>query len=730
MPSNKSLSRFALAAAASLAAAPALAGEVLSTQMSGVTVAALGAGQVVTPASRSCAAAGAAPLVRNLRLGDLDGDGKDDILITRTDGSTRASGRSAYYYPMNGTSRLASYASVALKTNLDWLVMGLGDFDGDGKTDVLTRNSVNGTWHVARMNGATVEATGSGEADLTTNLDWRLAAVADFDGDGKDEVLLRHSDTNRWYQYAMNGKSHVASKSGPVKDEALLGDGLPDDASWTVAGVGDLGGDGKADLLMRHATNRTWHYYPMNGRAVASGSGAVSLPSGAAWKLAGLADLDGDGKDGVLLRNTSGTWRWYQSPLVATPTHVATDLSTAIATWKLAGLGDLTGDGKDDVVLRDVSTVANNKGRWMVRAMNGASSIAAQSGIATGLTKVTAWDVAARDAPSPGSCAVWSCPAGTTTPGKPTISAMSTTSYSLVDVDQNVGGHGDSSAYEKIITRHDSASVPVAWTKSAGATGNKARYVVNDEVVLEAALTGSGTAAQNGSATLEIAGSGQYDLQVAVCNGTCCRKSDKKTITVIDTDGAHTTALTLTPRSGNTQYTNKTGKMVAAYYVEWSGYERDFDVNDIPAYNLTHILYGFVPICSATENDSLKQISGSHAALLRACAGRDDYKVAIHDPWAALGETTQRGYNWNTKYKGNFGQIMQLKQAIRTSPSCPRSAAGRSPTRSTRSAARPTARRSSTRWRSTSGPGSSSTASTSTGSTRAATARTGHSATS
>ena len=313
-------------------------------------------------------------------------------------------------------------------------------------------------------------------------------------------------------------------------------------------------------------------------------------------------------------------------------------------------------------MLRDVSTTAANTGRWMVRAMNGASSIAAQSGIATSLTKVTAWDVAARDAPSPGSCAVWSCPAGTTAPGKPTISSMSTTSYSLVDVHADVGGPGYL-AYETILTRRDSASVPVAWTKSAGAKGDKARYVVNGEVVLEAALTGTGTGAQNGSAAVQIARSGNYNLEVAVCKGTCCTKSDKKTVTVIDTDGAHTTALTLTPRSGNTQYTNKTGSMVAAYYVEWSGYERDFDVNDIPAWNLTHILYGFVPICSATENESLKQIQGSHAALLNACAGRDDYKVAIHDPWAALGETTQRGYNWSTKYKGNFGQIMQLKQA-------------------------------------------------------------------
>ena len=664
MPTNKTLSRFAIAAAASLAASSALADGGLPTSLSGVTVTDVSIGQIATASNQACAAAGAAPLARNLRLGDLNGDGKDDLLLTRTDGATRSSARTWQYYPMNGTSHLTGDgAATGLKLDLDWLVMGLGDFDGDGKTDVLTRDSVAGTWHVALMNGKTVTTTGTGNADLTTNLDWRLAAIADFDGDGKDDVLLRHSGTNRWYQYAMNGKSQVASKSGPVKDAAQRDDGLPDDASWAVAGVGDLGGDGKADLLMRHATNGTWRYYRMNGRTVASGSGsAVGLPSGSAWKLAGLADLDGDGKDGVLLRNTSGTWRWYQSPLVASPTHVATDLSTSATTWKLAGLGDLTGDGKDDVVLRDVSTTAANTGRWMVRAMNGASSIAAQSGIATSLTKVTAWDVAARDAPSPGSCAVWSCPAGTTAPGKPTISSMSTTSYSLVDVVADVGGPGYL-AYETILTRRDSASVPVAWTKSAGAKGDKARYVVNGEVVLETALTGTGTGAQNGSAAVQIARSGNYNLEVAVCKGTCCTKSDKKTVTVIDTDGAHTTALTLTPRSGNTQYTNKTGSMVAAYYVEWSGYERDFDVNDIPAWNLTHILYGFVPICSATENESLKQIQGSHAALLNACAGRDDYKVAIHDPWAALGETTQRGYNWSTKYKGNFGQIMQLKQA-------------------------------------------------------------------
>ena len=270
---KKTLSRFAIAAAASLAAAPAVAGEVLPTALSGVAVADVSLGQAETASSRACSAESAAPLVRDLRLGDLDGDGKDDLLLTRTDGSVRATGRTWHYYRMNGTSTISGSGTPSLKTDLDWLVMGLGDFDGDGKTDVLTRDSTGGTWHVARMNGNTVETTGTGSADLTSNLDWRVAGVGDFDGDGKDDVLLRHSGTHRWLQYKMNGRSHVLAGSGIVE-------GLPEDASWEVAGVADLGGDGKGDLVLRHATSGKWHYYPMNGSAVAAGSGPSTFPPG------------------------------------------------------------------------------------------------------------------------------------------------------------------------------------------------------------------------------------------------------------------------------------------------------------------------------------------------------------------------------------------------------------------------------------------------------------------
>ena len=669
MPTNKTSYRFAIAAAASLAASSAFAATPRPTALSGFELASLSSGQTATGSSIACAAAKALPLVRSLRLGDLGGDGKADLLLSRTDGATRSTGRTWQYYPMDGTSKLSGSGTPSLERDLDRLVMGLGDFDGDGKTDVLTRHVLDGTWHLALMDGLTVRATGSGSASLSANLDWRVAGIADFDGDGKDDVLLRHSETGRWLQYKMNGRSSVASGSGIFA-------GLPEDRLWEVVGVGDLNGDGKGDLLMRHSADRTWAWYPLDGLSVAVGSGEVNLTTSASWHLAGLADLDGDGKDDILLRNTQGVWHWYpMDGRTHRQGNSGTDLSVELH-WQLAGLGDLNGDGKDDVVLRDVSDNTTNQGRWMVRAMNGGNSIAAQSGIATQLSKVTAWDVAARDRAAGASCDTyaWSCPVGVSAPGTPSLPASL---ESKVPKHTLVTRTVDEMQYELLYTVSDSVSIPMSWSKPAGGKGNVARYLVDGEVALETSLGAvTGTGAQSGSATLAVSRGGKYDLAVAVCRGTCCTQSASRRVLVADTDGAHLEPLAWTPRgesvkgtvvnagrasvNRSTAYPNPEGSMVAAYYVEWSGYQRNYDVHNIPAHNLTHILYGFIPVCSATHNSSLN--AESRQALNRACTNRQDFKVAIHDAWGALHES-RPGNVYNTPYKGNYGQLMELKQA-------------------------------------------------------------------
>ena len=154
-----------------------------------------------------------------------------------------------------------------------------------------------------------------------------------------------------------------------------------------------------------------------------------------------------------------------------------------------------------------------------------------------------------------------------------------------------------------------------------------------------------------------------------------------------------------------------------AYYVEWGVYGRKFTVDKIPAQNPTHILYGFTPICGGNGiNDSLKEISGSFEALQRSCAGREDFKVSIHDPWAAIQMSQGNLSAWDEPYKGNFGNLMASNRPTRTSRSCRLSADGPSPIPSISWVTRPSAIPSSPRSKSSCRPGNSSTAWTSTGS--------------
>ncbi len=102
--------------------------------------------------------------------------------------------------------------------------------------------------------------------------------------------------------------------------------------------------------------------------------------------------------------------------------------------------------------------------------------------------------------------------------------------------------------------------------------------------------------------------------------------------------------------------------VMGTYFVEWGIYGRDYTVDNLPADNLTHILYGFIPICG--PNESVKSVGGnSFNALQTACKGVNDYEVVIHDPWAAFQKSfKQAGHEYSTPIKGNYAMLMALKQ--------------------------------------------------------------------
>ena len=279
-------------------------------------------------------------------FGDLNGDGRDDVLLRRADGAW-------LYYPMDGPRQAAGRGGANLTRDRNWRFAAAADFDGDGNADVLLRRR-DGRWYYYPMDGRR-SLPGRGTANLTPDLHWRFLGVGDLNGDGRQDVLLRH-DQGPWRYYAMDGRRFLPA-SGELQ--------LPPDLRWRFAGIGDFGGDGNADVLLRHTDGR-WRYLPMDGQRILDGAGAANLTRNPSWRLAGIGDLDGDGRDDVLLRHTDGRWFYY--PMDGRR-HVVSGRGfaglPADDAWQLAGLGDLNGDGRDDVLLR------HRDGGWRYYAMEG-----------------------------------------------------------------------------------------------------------------------------------------------------------------------------------------------------------------------------------------------------------------------------------------------------------------------------------------------------------------------
>ena len=258
---------------------------------------------------RSARAGGAAslndnPAVSVSGVGDFNGDGRDDVLMRRADGSWRA-------YLMDGRRSIPEGGGVALPS--DGWVDGIGDFNGDGKDDVLLQHK-DGRRHYYPMDGRTVlqggEAFGLAHEHWrqrhgeTVAGGW-VAGLGDFNDDGRDDALFRRSD-GTWHYYPFYGR--VGGETGLFAGHGEVR--LPEDTAWAVAGVADFNGDGKADVLLRHEDGR-WRYYAMDGRAIVE-EAVPALPADPLVWLAGVGDTDGDGKADVLTRRGHSAWRVYR----------------------------------------------------------------------------------------------------------------------------------------------------------------------------------------------------------------------------------------------------------------------------------------------------------------------------------------------------------------------------------------------------------------------------------
>jgi trypsin/VCBS repeat protein len=173
-------------------------------------------------------------------------------------------------------------------SNATTLPSGATDLDGDGDNDVVFRDSANGNVHIMFMEGG-IDST----SHFHTGLDpsWAIAAVADVDGDGRGELILRHS----------GGSVYRWNWNGSYLDGGFVNGATP--SSWQPAGHGDFNGDGKQDLLFRDGNSGALIEWWMSGNTVLGQQQAGITPSG--YSLIKVADVDGDLDDDLVFRQGS-----------------------------------------------------------------------------------------------------------------------------------------------------------------------------------------------------------------------------------------------------------------------------------------------------------------------------------------------------------------------------------------------------------------------------------------
>jgi len=209
-----------------------------------------------------------------------------------------------YLYHLNGARGYVSGSGqLGLSKNLDYQFKAAADFNDDGNTDVLVRNTSTGSWYLYQLNGARGLAAGTGSIGMTKSLNYEFMAVEDFNGDDNPDVLVRNNSTGSWYVYHLNGARRFAAGSGGV--------GMTKSLSYEFKAAADFNNDGKPDVLVRNTSTGTWYLYHLNdARGLAAGSGQVKISADTDYEFKVAQDFNGDGKVDVLVRNTS-TGKWF-----------------------------------------------------------------------------------------------------------------------------------------------------------------------------------------------------------------------------------------------------------------------------------------------------------------------------------------------------------------------------------------------------------------------------------
>jgi hypothetical protein len=160
-----------------------------------------------------------------------------------------------YYYLMNGMTTIGGGWLNGNPINLpNFTVVGTADINQDGHPDILMQfhapgTSQDGAIYYYLLSGTAVAGGGWLNGSPINLPNFTVVGSADFNADGKPDVLMQYQAPGT----SLDGALYVYLLNGPnVAGGDWLGGAPVAMPGYRVAGLGDLNGDGKADLLFQY----------------------------------------------------------------------------------------------------------------------------------------------------------------------------------------------------------------------------------------------------------------------------------------------------------------------------------------------------------------------------------------------------------------------------------------------------------------------------------------------